>query len=317
MKGRVVAALLAVASPAVVAQSPAERDVIATVGERVIRMADVEARRRVQDFSLFNRLEQQLRADRRRALDDLVAEALLSTHAQREGVTLDRLREELLKKTAPDRRAYVAALRSRYRVDIVESFAPSRQAVPREPGDPVRGVAGARVEIVEFSDFECPYCRQLLPVLEKLLAKHLPDVRLVWKHFPLPMHQHAGPAAEAAACAGEQGRFWEYAERLFDNQLALERDDLRRYASDVGLDVPRFVACVASVRHRSTVERDMEAGRRLGVAATPTVFINGRMVSGLAPLDVYDRMILEELAAIGRPAACTGTVCSLEPVSQR
>ena len=119
----------------------------------------------------------------------------------------------------------------------------------------------------------------------------------MFKDFPLSIHPHAFKAAEAANCAREQGRFWEYHDTLFANQDALAVEDLKRYAAALGLNAAEFDTCVDEGKFRDRVQRDMDEGNRYGVSSTPTVFINGRPVIGANPLEVYDRIIREELAA--------------------
>lgn len=119
----------------------------------------------------------------------------------------------------------------------------------------------------------------------------------MFKDFPLSIHPHAFKAAEAANCAREQGRFWEYHDTLFANQDALAVEDLKGYAAALGLNAAEFDTCVDEGKSRDRVQRDMDEGNRYGVSSTPTVFINGRQVVGAVPLEVYDRIIREELAA--------------------
>ena len=118
----------------------------------------------------------------------------------------------------------------------------------------------------------------------------------MFKDFPLSIHPHAFKAAEAANCALEQGRFWEYHDTLFANQDALAVEDLKRYAAALGLNAAEFDTCVDEGKFTDRVQRDMDEGKRYGVSSTPTVFINGRPVIGAVPLEVYDRIIREELA---------------------
>ena len=119
----------------------------------------------------------------------------------------------------------------------------------------------------------------------------------MFKDFPLSIHPHAFKAAEAANCAQDQGRFWEYHDTLFANQDALGVEDLKRYAAALGLNAAEFDTCVDEGKFRDRVQQDMDEGIRYGVSSTPTIFINGRPVIGVASLEAYDRIIREELAA--------------------
>jgi len=138
------------------------------------------------------------------------------------------------------------------------------------------------------------------PVLKRLLAEHKDDVRLVWKDFPLEGHPDARPAAEAARCAADQGKFWEYHDKLFTNQQALGRSRLKDYARQLKLEASAFASCVDTAAHRGDVERALSEAANLGVLATPTVFINGRLVVGAVPYETYERIVREELS---RPTA--------------
>ncbi len=142
---------------------------------------------------------------------------------------------------------------------------------------PVRGAPMAPVTIVEFSDFECPYCGAAHPVLERLLHEYEGQVKLVFMHYPLTeAHPNAMQAARAAVAAGQQGKFWEMHDRLFENQAALSEEDLARYAREIGLDVERFEEDLRSEETQRRIERDKALGRRLDVTGTPAIFINGR-----------------------------------------
>jgi protein-disulfide isomerase len=137
------------------------------------------------------------------------------------------------------------------------------------------------------------------PVLKRLLAEHRTDVRLVWKDFPLDGHPDARPAAEAARCAADQGKFWEYHDKLFANQQSLGRNRLKEYAKQVKVDSAAFATCLDKAAHRHDVEQALSEAASHGVAATPTVFINGRLVVGAVPYETYEAIVREELA---RPA---------------
>jgi protein-disulfide isomerase len=143
-------------------------------------------------------------------------------------------------------------------------------------GAPSRGSPMAAVTIVEFSDFECPYCGQAHPILQHVMDEHEGRVRLVFKHFPLSAHPHAMPAARAAIAAGNQGKFWEMHDLLFEHQQQLEEEDLERYAQELGLDLARFRTDLESAETQRRIERDREEGERVGVEGTPSLFVNGR-----------------------------------------
>jgi len=144
---------------------------------------------------------------------------------------------------------------------------------------PSKGSANAPVTIVEFTDFECPTCQQSHPVLEKLAQEYSDKVRLVVRDYPLERHKNAFKAAEAAEAAREQGRYWEYAAVLFENQKELGVEKLKEYASKVGLDRKKFDAELESSKYTARVQRDLQDGMKAGVSGTPTIFINGRRVS--------------------------------------
>ena len=165
----------------------------------------------------------------------------------------------------------------------------------RVPGyEPSLGPDSAPVTIVEFSDYQCPYCKRAQPSLDKLLAEFPDDVRLVYRDFPLDFHNEAEGAARAARCAGDQGKYWEYHRHLLTEDGSLERDDLMRRAESVGLDMTAFTACHDSDRHRDAVKAGLEDGAAVGVTGTPTFFINGRMFLGALPKDIGD-LIREEI----------------------
>lgn len=143
-------------------------------------------------------------------------------------------------------------------------------------GSPVRGSPMAPVTIVEFSDFQCPHCAAAYPVLERIVSESDGKVKLVFKHYPLSHHTHARKAARAAVAAGEQDKFWEMHDKLFENQLALTGADLEGYAKELGLDMERFKEDMASEEIEACIEADREEAERLGVEGTPAMFVNGR-----------------------------------------
>lgn len=143
-------------------------------------------------------------------------------------------------------------------------------------GAPSRGSQMAQVTIVEFSDFECPFCGRAHPILQQVLREFEGRVRVVFMHYPLSNHPHAMPAARAAVAAGNQDQFWEMHDLLFEHQQQLEQEHLERYAEQLGLDMDRFRADLEDSETQDRVEATKELGRQLGVEGTPSFFINGR-----------------------------------------
>jgi protein-disulfide isomerase len=153
---------------------------------------------------------------------------------------------------------------------------------------PARGPEAAVLEIVEFSDFQCPFCAQAVPVLDALVAAHPDDVRLVFRHYPLPIHEHAARAAQAAIEADRQGVFWRYHDEVFRNQSAMTDADLVTLAEGMGLDAGAFERALAEGTHQARMHADMELGMSLGVTGTPTFFVNGFRLEGVPPLWVFE-----------------------------
>ncbi len=161
-------------------------------------------------------------------------------------------------------------------------------------GAPVRGTPmGAPVTLVEFSDFECPFCGQAHPILQRVLRRFEGRVRMVFKHYPLPAHEHAVPAAKAAIAAGRQGRFWEMHDILFEHQDALTPADLESYAARIGLDLDRFRADMQSEETSALIERNRAEGQEVGVRGTPSIYINGHKFE--EPLESLEEYVREEL----------------------
>lgn len=162
--------------------------------------------------------------------------------------------------------------------------------------DPSIGPEDAPVTIVEFSDYQCPFCARAEPTIEQVLKEYEGKVRLVYRDFPLSFHQNAQKAAEATECADEQGKFWEYHDKLFENQDALDVNNLKQYAKDLGLDSSKFDNCLDSGKYTEEVQKDLADGQSLGVSGTPAFFINGRLVSGAQPFSAFKQVIDGELA---------------------
>jgi protein-disulfide isomerase len=196
------------------------------------------------------------------------------------------------------RQAYLRQLREAAKVEVFLTPPPVFRATVTVDGSPARGAADAPVTIVEFSDFHCPFCRKVQPVLTELLSRYGDRVRLVYKDFPIDnLHPQARAAAEAARCAGEQGKFWEYHDRVYAGPTDGSPAALRAMAEAVGLILRVFDECQSSRKYQAAVQKDLQEGAGLGITGTPGFFINGRFLSGAQPIEAFVRVIEEELAA--------------------
>jgi len=163
--------------------------------------------------------------------------------------------------------------------------------------DPSIGPAGAPLTIVEFADFECPYCRRSFPIIRSLVNTYGDQVRYQFRDFPLvDIHSSARLAAQAGECAHKQGSFWAFHDKLFQNQERLTRQDLVRYANQTGLDVALFESCLDGDASLQEISQDFNDGREAGVLGTPTWFINGIRVAGVIPEEAFTSIIEEILA---------------------
>jgi protein-disulfide isomerase len=172
-----------------------------------------------------------------------------------------------------------------------------RYNVPTDD-DPSLGPTDATITIIEFSDYECPYCQRWhAEVFTKLMETYPDQVRLVYRDFPLSsIHPNAFPAAEAANCANEQDGFWDFHDRLFSMELGLSDQAYEQYARQLGLDQEAFVECLDNGRYKEEVQSDFDYAAELGVRSTPTFFINGIAVVGAQPFEVFQQVIDKEMA---------------------
>jgi len=199
-------------------------------------------------------------------------------------------------KLQAQREAYLKILRAQAKVVVHLKPPPISRAAVSTEGAPFKGGATAPVTIVEFQDFHCPFCKRVQGTIGELLARYGDKVKVVHRDFPIDqLHPRARKGHEAARCANEQGKFWAYHDKLYENAPKASLEHLKAFAQEVGLDVPAFEQCVASGKHRAAVQRDVEEGQRLGVTGTPTFFINGRQLSGAQPLESFARVVDEEL----------------------
>jgi protein-disulfide isomerase len=162
-------------------------------------------------------------------------------------------------------------------------------------GAPVRGPEDAKVTIVEFGDFQCPFCTRVNTTLQQIRKEYPDDVKLVFKHLPLRIHPQAPGAHAAAEAAHRQGRFWEMHDKIFANQSDLAPETFVAYAQQIGLDVEAFQKDVASADVKKRVDADTQEAQKLGVSGTPAFFINGKYLAGAQPLEAFKQRIDEEL----------------------
>ena len=335
------AALLAWILPGAIllAQSPpttSEKPLAVVAGQEVYE-TDLLPQIQAQIQKLRNQ-EYELKA---KALENLISQKLLELEAKKRGISSEKLFEQevdskVSEPTDAEVEAYYLAQKDRLNRPLEEVKAQLRQALKQarrqqamenyakrlrekaevaivlrppkvEVGyDPVRlrGSSKAAVTIVEFSDFQCPFCARVQPALKELLAKYSGRVNLAYRDFPLAqIHPQASTAAEASRCAGEQGKFWEYHDLLFANTSKLDAASLADYARRVGLDPKQFDSCLASGKFKAQVEEDLEQGMKAGVSGTPGFFINGIPLSGAQPASEFEKIIDMELAAAGRKSA--------------
>ena len=308
-----------------------KQSVAARVDEQVITMQDLESVLAPQLAKLQEQKYQLMQSK----LDELIEGRLLEQEAKRRGMTVEALlKAEVLSKVpkvtetevatfisenkarlkgegadisakvrdyltsqkeARQRRVYVAGLLQGAKVaTFLQEPEPIRITVKAEGF--AKGRKDAPVTLVEFTDFHCPFCGRAVATLKDVMREYDGKIRWVFRDFPIAsLHPMAAKAAEAARCAGEQGRFWEYHDLLFEGQSQATIKDLKRSAEQLKLDSKRFGQCLDSGKHQAAVEADVQEGASLGVTGTPTFFINGRILVGAQPLESFRRIIEAEL----------------------
>ncbi|MDD2807469.1 MAG: thioredoxin domain-containing protein [Patescibacteria group bacterium] len=158
--------------------------------------------------------------------------------------------------------------------------------------DHVRGDNNAAVTLIEYSDYQCPYCSQLEPTMEKILADYKGKVRIVYRNFPLTtIHPYAQGAAEASECAAEQGKFWEMHDQLFSNQTALDETSLKSYAAKIGLNTSQFDSCLTSHKYASQISQSASDAQASGITGTPGVWVGNQLIKGAYPYDTFKQLI--------------------------
>jgi protein-disulfide isomerase len=321
-------------NPARQGQQPAtdnDASVVAEVNGQTITRAELNERA----ASALTRLRQEEYDILSRTLDEMISERLVEAEAEARGVsTAELFEQEVNRKMTPPAAAYVAALyeqnlqrfegeprekalaqieevlRDRATAESQDRFAgtlrekaavtvhldPPRVAIQVPPGSLGKGPENAEVTIVEFSDYQCPFCHRAQEVVDQILEEYEGKVRFVHLDFPLGNHPGAIPAARASRCAAEQGKFWDYHRNLMIEKGSLDKADLEGRAATLGLDASKFSECIGSDRHDVDIRAELEYGTSVGVTGTPAYFINGRMVSGARPFPDFAAIIDAELA---------------------
>lgn len=213
-----------------------------------------------------------------------------------EEVRTDVERAVMRRKQGDRQMAFLGELRKAYGLNVTLPF----PDLPRFPvsadDDPSRGPADAPVTIIQFAEFQCPYCGTAAQTMEKVMAAYEGQVRFVYRDFPLGFHEYAIPAAIAATCADRQGRFWPMHDKLMANQRALTDADLERTAKEVGVELGAWNTCRKDPALEEEVRKDMADGSALGVEGTPAFFVNGVFVNGAQPFERFQAIIDKELA---------------------
>lgn len=278
---------------------------------------------------------------KRKAVNDLVAQRLLEAEAKKKGLNADKLlemeadagvadptqgeleeyyRDQKERTTQPFdeakaklketlRQERIQAAREAYvrhlweQADVAVFLQPPRVEVNYDPGR-VIGRSGLPVTIIEFADFSCPFCRKSDLTLKEVVAKYPGKVSIAYRDFPLrETHPEAQVAAEAARCAGDQGKFWEYHDLLFETQGGHSRERLLEDAQKLKLNERRFQLCLDTSKYKAEIERDVQDAIAAGVTGTPTFFINGIPLAGAQPASAFEKIIDEELRLVNRERA--------------
>jgi predicted DsbA family dithiol-disulfide isomerase len=335
LESLVIVSLLCVAATAQNAgRSQQKRDAVAVVAGQTVYDDELLPLIQGQMFQLRSQ-EYEIKS---KALETLVSQKLLAAEAAKKGMPADKFlalevdavvpeptdaelkalylaQKEQLGKTFEDYRAPLLRLlkqaklqeaRQEYYRKLREGASVSvllqkpKLDVAHDPAR-LRGNPQAPVVILEFADFQCPYCQVAEPTLKKLLAKYEGRVSLSYRDFPLSeIHPNADLAAQAARCAGDQAKFWEYHDSLYEHPDKLHREGLVEQARNLKLDEKQFDSCLSSSKYKGQVEQDRQLGLRAGIAGTPGFVINGNVVSGNRSQEEFEKLIEAELAAAGK-----------------
>jgi protein-disulfide isomerase len=330
--------LVACAQPSDDAAASGDK-VAATFGDVVITEAEVEE---AAGGELLQ-LEQQMYQVKDQRLRQMIYERLVEQAAAAEQISREQyLTREIIEKTPPPSEAQIQQVMAQYRDRLAPDDAQARQQVlgflqqqtrqqqeaalsarlfeeagveimlepPRvEPVvqafNPRRGGEDAPIVLIEYTDFQCPYCDRVQPTIQAVLERYGDSVTHVFKHLPLPIHAQATMAAEASFCAADQGKFWELHDWLFANKSNISRDTLMVQAEALSLDLETFGSCLDSRTHKQLVETDAAEANSFGIRGTPGFVINGRVLTGAQPLEAFIAVIDDELTRAGLPVPGT------------
>ena len=300
--------------------------VIAEIGTQKITAADLEQGK----SGTLLQARFQYYMNQRKALDELIDDQLITAEARKQNISVDQLLTQVVYKTVKDptedqlqvyyegldtqqpyeavrsqvlehirslrrakaRASYVADLRKK--ADITVLLMPPVADV-NISNTYIDGSSDAQVMLVEFADYECPYCQKVSPQLKQLKKEYGSKLAIAYKDMPLPMHQHSEKAAEAARCAGEQGKFWEYHDALYSDK-ALTVAELKEHARSLQLNGEQFDQCLDSNKMAAAVKKDLEEGNRLGLTGTPSFFVNDHFFSGALDYAALKQMVEQQLA---------------------
>lgn len=309
-------------------QQPSQ-EVVAVLDGNPVTLADLEQK---QAAKLLSARDQYYKAQRE-ALDQLIDDALLEMQAKRENLTVQQLldrhiigkiknptddqlevyyegvqtdqpflavRDKILetirqRRIAKARKEYLNSLRLQANLEVLLASPSAEVALGNSP---TWGPKNAPVLVIEFADYECPYCQKIHPDLKKLQEEYPGKVLFAFKDFPLPMHKHAQKAAEAVRCAGRQEKFWEFHDLLFQKGSGLEIAQLKEYARALKLDAASFDRCLDSGETAVGVKDDLEQGQRLGLTGTPSFFVNGHFFSGAVNYATIREIVEQQLALL-------------------
>ncbi|MCK6502200.1 DsbA family protein [Myxococcota bacterium] len=264
----------------------------------VEKLVEAEASKRGMDTEALIKVEVEAKVTA--PTDAEIQEMYAALARQLRGAPLEQVRDVVAqqvtqRKQAERFQAWVGELKTASGAKVSVPFPDMPRIEVSVDDDPMRGSAAAPVTIVQFAEYQCPYCGKANETIEQVLKDYDGKVRMVYRDFPLSFHPRAVPAAIAANCAGEQGKYWEIHKAMMGNQRALEESDLLSYAQQVGVDVDKWQACRKDPKQEAEVMADFQAGQAVGVSGTPAFFINGIMLSGALPYEMFAQIIDKEL----------------------